>query len=121
MLNGKRVVVVMPAYNAEKTIRKTYDEIPKDIVDDIIVTDDNSRDHTVDVARQLGLTVFVHEQNKGYGGNQKTCYTAALAKKADIVIMLHPDYQYDIERDGCAPACVLESEQQQSRTVGTCN
>ena len=94
MLKGKRIVVVMPAYNAEKTIRRTYDEIPKDIVDDIIVTDDNSRDHTVDVARELGLKVFVHERNKGYGGNQKTCYREALKLGADVVIMLHPDYQY---------------------------
>lgn len=84
----------MPAYNAEKTIRKTYDEIPKDIVDDVIVTDDHSRDHTVRVAREIGLKVFVHETNKGYGGNQKTCYREALRLGADVVVMLHPDYQY---------------------------
>ncbi|OFZ80291.1 MAG: glycosyl transferase family 2 [Bdellovibrionales bacterium RIFOXYD1_FULL_53_11] len=94
MLNGKKVVVVMPAYNAEKTLRQTYDEIPKSIVDEIILTDDKSRDNTASLARELGITTFVHEQNRGYGGNQKTCYARALEKGADIVIMLHPDYQY---------------------------
>lgn len=94
MINGKKVVVVMPAYNAEKTLQMTYREIPHDIVDDIILVDDRSRDHTVDVARQLNLTTVVHEQNRGYGGNQKTCYATALALDADIVVMLHPDYQY---------------------------
>lgn len=94
MLNGKKIVVVMPAYNAEKTLRKTFDEIPKDIVDDIILTDDKSRDHTVDVAKSLGLKVFVHDKNTGYGGNQKTCYVEALKLGADVVVMLHPDYQY---------------------------
>lgn len=94
MLNGKRIIVVMPAYNAERTIRKTYDEIPKDIVDGIIVTDDLSRDRTVEVAKELGLTVFTHDRNKGYGGNQKTCYREALRAGADVVVMLHPDYQY---------------------------
>jgi len=94
MLNGKRIVVVMPAYNAERTLRRTYDEIPKDIVDDIILTDDNSRDRTVEVARTLGIKVFVHGKNTGYGGNQKTCYREALRAGADVVVMLHPDYQY---------------------------
>lgn len=94
MLNGKKIIVVMPAYNAEKTIRQTYAEIPKDIVDDCVVTDDNSKDHTVEVARELGLKVFVHERNRGYGGNQKTCYQEALRLGADVVVMLHPDYQY---------------------------
>lgn len=94
MLNGKSVVVVMPAYNAEKTLRRTYDEIPRDIVDDIILTDDKSHDRTVDVARSLGIKVFVHDSNLGYGGNQKTCYREALKAGADVVIMLHPDYQY---------------------------
>ena len=94
MLNGKKVCVVMPAYNAEKTLQKTYDEIPKDIVDEIILTDDASRDKTVRVAEALGIKTFVHTQNKGYGGNQKTCYKAALDAGADITIMLHPDYQY---------------------------
>ena len=84
----------MPAYNAEKTIKKTYDEIPKEIVDEVIVTDDHSRDKTVEIAKKIGLEVYVHEKNKGYGANQKTCYKKALEKNADIVIMLHPDYQY---------------------------
>lgn len=94
MLAGKRVVVVMPAYNAAKTLVQTVSEIPTEIVDDIILTDDASRDDTVEVAKSLGLHVLQHEANRGYGGNQKTCYAAALARGADIVIMLHPDYQY---------------------------
>lgn len=94
MLNGKKIVVVMPAYNAEKTLKKTYEEIPKDIVDDIILTDDNSGDNTVEVARSLNIKVFVHDKNTGYGGNQKTCYKKALELGADVVVMLHPDYQY---------------------------
>jgi glycosyltransferase involved in cell wall biosynthesis len=83
-----------PAYNAEKTLKKTYDEIPKAIVDDVILTDDASQDATVTISRELNIKTYVHPQNKGYGGNQKTCYQAALEHDADIVIMLHPDYQY---------------------------
>lgn len=94
MLNGRKIVVVMPAYNAERTLKRTFDEIPKDIVDDVILTDDNSRDRTVEIARSLPLKVFVHSENKGYGANQKTCYREALKLGADVVIMLHPDYQY---------------------------
>ncbi|MFA6142031.1 MAG: glycosyltransferase family 2 protein [Candidatus Omnitrophota bacterium] len=94
MLNGKKIVVVMPAYNAEKTLKRVYDEIPRDIVDDIVLTDDKSRDKTVDIAKTLNLKVFVHDENKGYGGNQKTCYAEALKLGADVVVMLHPDYQY---------------------------
>jgi glycosyltransferase involved in cell wall biosynthesis len=94
MLNGKRITVVMPAYNAEKTLRKTHSEIPHDIVDNIILTDDASQDRTANVARQLNIKTFVHMENKGYGGNQKTCYREALRVGSDIVIMLHPDYQY---------------------------
>lgn len=94
MLNGKKIVVVMPAYNAERTLRKTYDEIPKDIVDEIIVTDDRSTDKTVEIARALKLRIFIHEKNLGYGGNQKTCYREALKAGADVIVMLHPDYQY---------------------------
>jgi glycosyltransferase involved in cell wall biosynthesis len=94
LLAGKRIAVVLPAYNAALTLRQTYDEIPHDIVDDIILTDDGSRDDTVALARELGIHTLVHEKNRGYGGNQKTCYTAALARGADIVVMLHPDYQY---------------------------
>ena len=85
----------MPAYNAEKTLKKTYDEMPKDIVDDIILTDDASQDQTVKLAQELNIKTFVHTENRGYGGNQKTCYQAALESGADIVIMLHPDYQYN--------------------------
>jgi len=94
MLNGKKIVVVMPAYNAERTLRQTYAEIPHHIVDEVILVDDKSRDATAELARSLGITTIVHTQNLGYGGNQKTCYQTALGKQADIVIMLHPDYQY---------------------------
>ena len=94
MINGKKICVVMPAYNAEKTLQKTYHEIPKDIVDEIILTDDASKDRTVDVAKKLGIRTFIHSKNKGYGGNQKTCYQEALKLNADIIVMLHPDYQY---------------------------
>jgi len=90
-----KTVVVMPAYNAAKTIEKTVIDIYKEIVDDIILVDDCSKDRTVEVTRNLGLKVIVHEKNTGYGGNQKTCYTEALKNDADIIIMLHPDYQYD--------------------------
>ena len=84
----------MPAYNAERTLHKTYGEIPHDIVDEVLLTDDASRDETVRVARELGIRTIVHAANRGYGGNQKTCYAAALESGADIVVMLHPDYQY---------------------------
>ncbi|MFL5751662.1 MAG: glycosyltransferase family 2 protein [Chloroflexota bacterium] len=93
-----RTVVVMPAYNAAKTLERTYADIPHDIVDQIILVDDVSHDETVDIARSLGLAVLIHRQNLGYGGNQKTCYDAALAAGADVVVMLHPDYQYDATR-----------------------
>jgi glycosyltransferase involved in cell wall biosynthesis len=88
----------MPAYNAAKTLERTYADIPHAIVDRIILVDDVSRDQTVDIARNLGLDVIVHRQNRGYGGNQKTCYAAALEAGADVVVMLHPDYQYDATR-----------------------
>ncbi|NNJ90770.1 MAG: glycosyltransferase family 2 protein [Gammaproteobacteria bacterium] len=95
MLNSKKVVVVMPAYNAESTLSSTYNEIPKDIVDEVILVDDSSTDRTADVARSIGIEhVHVHKTNRGYGGNQKTCYQEALNLGADIVIMVHPDYQY---------------------------
>jgi glycosyltransferase involved in cell wall biosynthesis len=94
MIGDRKVAVVLPAYNAEKTLRRTYDEIPHDIVDDIILTDDCSTDQTVLVAMELGIHIVRHDKNRGYGGNQKSCYTAALARGADIVVMLHPDYQY---------------------------
>lgn len=94
------IVVVMPAYNAEKTLTRTILDIPKGLVSRIILTDDGSTDHTVSVAKKLGLTVFVHPNNLGYGGNQKTCYWEALKDRPDVVIMLHPDYQYDASRLG---------------------
>jgi glycosyltransferase involved in cell wall biosynthesis len=94
MLNNKKVVVVLPAYNAAKTLRRTVEEIPHEIVDEVILTDDASRDNTSALALELGLITIRHDHNRGYGGNQKTCYTAALARGADIVVMLHPDYQY---------------------------
>jgi glycosyltransferase involved in cell wall biosynthesis len=94
MIHGKRVIVVMPAYNAEKTLRKTYDEIPHEYVDEVIVVDDASHDRTAEVARHMGLRTIVHPMNYGYGGNQKTCFSAALSLGADVVVMLHPDYQY---------------------------
>ncbi|HOK37209.1 MAG TPA: glycosyltransferase family 2 protein [Bacteroidales bacterium] len=95
MINNKKIIVVLPAYNAELTLERTYNEIPFDIVDDIILVDDNSKDRTVEVAKNLGINnIIVHDKNKGYGGNQKSCYTKALELGADIVVMLHPDYQY---------------------------
>lgn len=94
MIMGQRVAVVLPAYNAAKTLRQTYAEIPFEVVDDVILTDDASSDATVTVAQELGIYTLRHDQNRGYGSNQKTCYTAALARGADIVVMLHPDYQY---------------------------
>ena len=95
MINGKRIAVVLPAYNAAQTLEKTYREIPMNMVDDVILVDDKSRDNTVAVAKSVGIKhIVVHEQNKGYGGNQKSCYDKALELGADIVIMLHPDYQY---------------------------
>jgi glycosyltransferase involved in cell wall biosynthesis len=93
-----RVIVVMPAYNAARTIERTYRDIPAGTVDHVIVVDDVSRDETVEVSRQLGLRTIVHVQNRGYGGNQKTCYYEALKEGADVVVMLHPDYQYDATR-----------------------
>lgn len=95
MIRGKKVVVVMPAYNAAKTLKTTYDEIPFDIVDEVVLVDDKSSDNTSTLAKEIGIRhVITHEQNKGYGGNQKSCYKKALDLDADIVIMVHPDYQY---------------------------
>ena len=95
MINGQKVVVVLPAYNAAKTIKQTYDEIDFSLVDEVILVDDASKDDTVAAARAAGITHIIrHEKNKGYGGNQKTCYRTALATGADIIVMLHPDYQY---------------------------
>jgi glycosyltransferase involved in cell wall biosynthesis len=94
MINHKRVLVVLPAYNAEKTLERTYGDIPLDVVDDILLVDDHSGDRTVSHAKRLGIRTFIHDRNYGYGRNQKTCYSEALKANADIVIMLHPDYQY---------------------------
>ena len=95
MIKGQRVCVVMPAYNAYATLEKTYNEIPMDIVDDVVLTDDKSKDETVALAKKIGINhIVVHDKNTGYGGNQKSCYNKALELKADIIIMLHPDYQY---------------------------
>jgi glycosyltransferase involved in cell wall biosynthesis len=94
VLKGKHIVVVMPAYNAERTLRRTYAEIPTDVVDDVILVDDKSQDQTAEIAQALGIKTIVHSKNLGYGGNQKTCYKEAMKLGADIVIMVHPDYQY---------------------------
>ncbi|NVO19649.1 MAG: glycosyltransferase family 2 protein [Bacteroidetes bacterium] len=95
MINNKKLIIVLPAYNAEQTLEQTYAEIPFDIVDEVVLVDDRSRDNTVEKAHKLGIrNIVIHEKNKGYGGNQKSCYNKALELGADIVIMLHPDYQY---------------------------
>lgn len=96
----QRIVVVMPAYNAAKTLKKTYDDITPGVVDKVILVDDGSHDKTVSKAKKLGIETFVHPQNRGYGGNQKTCYTMALSEGADIIVMIHPDYQYDSSLTG---------------------
>ncbi len=110
MINGRKVAVVLPAYNAALTLKQTYDEIPHDVVDDVILTDDCSRDDTSEISRFLGIHTLVHDQNRGYGGNQKTCYAAALERGADIVVMLHPDYQYT-PRLVTAMASMISSDQ----------
>ncbi len=95
MILDQKLIVVMPAYNAAKTLEATYRDIPRELVDEIILVDDASQDETIRVAKALGLTVYSHDRNRGYGGNQKSCYRLALERNADIVVMLHPDYQYD--------------------------
>ena len=94
MLNGKKIVVVLPAYNAEETIERTYNDLPFDIVDDVLLVDDSSSDKTISIAQKLGIKTYIHDKNYGYGRNQKTCYQEALKLGADIVVMIHPDYQY---------------------------
>jgi len=94
MILGKKLIVIMPAYNAEKTLRQTYAELPHEYVDEVILVDDSSKDSTSEIARELGITTIIHTENRGYGGNQKTCYQEALRHGADIVVMVHPDYQY---------------------------
>jgi glycosyltransferase involved in cell wall biosynthesis len=95
MINGKKVIVVLPAYRAEKTLRKTIEDVPPGCVDEFLLVDDASPDCTLEVARQLGISTIAHPRNLGYGGNQKTCYRNALGRGADIIVMLHPDYQYE--------------------------
>jgi len=107
---GRRLVIVMPAYNAALTLESTYADVPREIVDRVILVDDVSRDQTVEIARRLGLEVIVHRQNRGYGGNQKTCYDAALEAGADVVVMLHPDYQYDATRIPALVEPILRGE-----------
>ena len=103
-LNPK-IIVVMPAYNAEKTVSKTYQDLPKDLIREVILVDDASRDETIKEAKNLGITVYIHKVNRGYGANQKTCYGQALKRNPDIVVMVHPDYQYDVTLVGvlCEP------------------
>jgi glycosyltransferase involved in cell wall biosynthesis len=110
MLANKKIAVVLPAYNAARTLERTYQEIPHDIVDDVILTDDASADNTVQIAERLGITTLRHDRTRGYGGNQKTCYATALARGADIVVMLHPDYQYT-PRLVTAMASMIASEE----------
>lgn len=110
MINGQRVVVVLPAYNAARSLEKTVSEIPRGVVDEVILVDDASRDETVAVAKRLGIPYLVHPKNRGYGGNQKTCYTAALQRGADIVVMLHPDYQYSPKLMGAMAWMVASGE-----------
>jgi len=108
MINGKRVIVVMPAYRAAKTIEMTWRALPYNIFDRVLLVDDASTDETVTVAKRLGIEVHVHQKNMGYGANQKTCYNAALATDADIIVMVHPDYQYE-PRLVTAMAAMIES------------
>jgi glycosyltransferase involved in cell wall biosynthesis len=110
VVNGKRVIVVMPAYNAEQTLERTVADVPPGVVDEFVLVDDASRDATVQVAERLGLPHVVHTRNRGYGGNQKTCYAAALARRAEIVVMLHPDYQYSPKLIGAMAWLVASDE-----------
>ncbi|MFY9287446.1 MAG: glycosyltransferase family 2 protein [Alphaproteobacteria bacterium] len=108
MIENKKITVIMPAYNSAKTLRQTVHEIPRGVVDDIILVDDNSRDDTIKVAEELGLFYVRHPENRGYGGNQKTCYKLALERGADIIIMLHPDYQYNPRLVSAMASMVIE-------------
>jgi glycosyltransferase involved in cell wall biosynthesis len=110
MLNNRRVAVVLPAYNASRTLLRTIEEIPRDVVDDIILTDDASSDNTAELSQKLGLLTMRHDRNRGYGGNQKTCYTTALNRGADIVVMLHPDYQYTPKLVSAMAAMIASDE-----------
>lgn len=110
MLNGKKITVVLPAYNAEQTLHKTVSELDRQVVDDILLVDDSSRDDTVRLARDLGIRCFLHDRNYGYGRNQKTCYTEALKAGADVIVMLHPDYQYSPKLVPAMAAMVVSEE-----------
>lgn len=110
MLNGKRITVVMPAYNAERTLAKTIAELDRQVIDDVLLVDDFSRDDTVRLAKELGVRAFLHDRNYGYGRNQKTCYAEALKSEADIIVMLHPDYQYSPKLVPAMAAMVVSEE-----------
>ncbi len=110
MLNGKKIIVVLPAYNAAKTLEKTVSEIDRNVVDDILLVDDFSADETVQLATKLGIRSFLHDKNYGYGRNQKTCYTEALKSNADVIVMLHPDYQYSPKLVSAMAAMVVSEE-----------
>jgi len=110
MLNGKKIIVVLPAYNAARTLEKTVSELDRNVVDDILLVDDYSADETVQMARRLGIRSFLHDKNYGYGRNQKTCYTEALKSIADIIVMLHPDYQYSPKLVSAMAAMVVSEE-----------
>ncbi|MGC3972813.1 MAG: glycosyltransferase family 2 protein [Nitrospira sp.] len=109
MIEGKKVIVVMPAYNAARTLRQTCEEVPREVVDEVILVDDHSTDETLTLAKELNVTIFAHDSNYGYGRNQKTCYAEALKRGADIVVMIHPDYQYT-PRLARALASMISSE-----------
>jgi glycosyltransferase involved in cell wall biosynthesis len=110
MLNGKRIIVVLPAYNAARTLEKTVMELDRHVVDDILLVDDSSQDETVELARRLGIRSFLHDKNYGYGRNQKTCYSEALKSGADVIVMLHPDYQYSPKLVPAMAAMVVSGE-----------
>jgi glycosyltransferase involved in cell wall biosynthesis len=110
MLDSKKITVVLPAYNAEQTLEKTVSELDRDVVDDILLVDDFSSDHTVTLARDLGIRSFLHDKNYGYGRNQKTCYAEALKSGADVIVMLHPDYQYSPKLVPAMAAMVVSGE-----------
>ena len=109
LMKDPKIIIVMPAYNAAKTVKSTYEEIPTELREKIILVDDGSSDNTVEIARKLGISVFTHSRNLGYGGNQKTCYWKALKDNPDVVVMLHPDYQYDAKLIGELVRPILEN------------
>src|SRR5512139_789032 len=110
MLQGKKIIVVLPAYNAAATLEQTVSELDREVVDDILLVDDSSADETVRLARKMGIRSFLHDRNYGYGRNQKTCYTEALKSGADVIVMLHPDYQYSPKLVSAMAAVVVSEE-----------